>query len=586
MPSFPIEFPASAAGGVRNRASWWRLVHAMGIARLAWIACGLSIVVVVAAALLARQADRAQVMAAMDAGITLNAKGYAKFVTLNVSIVDRELTELREQHLKGLKLPSQSTLNLELKALNGLLLQVAVADADGLIVDSSLGEPKAAISIADRPHFLAVKNNPLDQLFISQPVLGRVSKKPSLQLVRPIMALDGRFNGAIVASIDPELLKTYFTDLKALENQGALTIIGTDDAIARFRLDGKGFSAGQDFRASPRLNELVSLPSGLFQQKNLIDNVYRRVAFHRVDGYPLVVSVGTGLYEQLRNFDARWKLIWSLALALAAVLALVAATIARLAKEQKRSFGLLEQNRLRALESNQTKSNFLASVSHELRTPLNSILGFSELIRDTGNEPKISQYAGLIHKSGTHLHALVNTILDLTKIESGKMGLMPETIDMPQLLETLTSIHKVNADQKMVELSLSVDGVVQGTVESDRTKLVQVLNNVIHNAIKFTPSGAIFVVMKPAGEARLLISVIDTGIGIPASDIGQVFERFNTIAAPIDGAGEKGSGLGLALCRELLNLMGGTISLVSEAGHGTTVDIFIPYKIPKKRKTA
>jgi len=164
------------------------------------------------------------------------------------------------------------------------------------------------------------------------------------------------------------------------------------------------------------------------------------------------------------------------------------------------------------------------------------------------------------------------------------MGLALETIDMPELLQTLTSIHKVNADQKQVELSLSVDGVLQGTVESDRTKLVQVLNNVIHNAIKFTPSGAIFVVLKPAGEAGLLVSVTDTGVGIPASDIGRVFERFNTIAAPVDGAGEKGSGLGLALCRELLNLMGGTIGLVSEVGQGTTVDIFIPYKPPAERK--
>ncbi|MDD3938118.1 ATP-binding protein [Rhodoferax sp.] len=582
MPSLPIEFPA---GDVRNRASWWRLVHVMGIARLAWIACGLSIVVVVVAALLARQVDRAQVMAAMDAGITLDAKGYAKFVAINMSIIDRELINLREKHLSGLKLPAQSAFNLDLKALKGLVLQVAVADADGLVVDSSLGQPKTTVSITDRPHFLAVKNNPLDQLFISQPVLGRVSKKPSLQLVRPIFSLDGRFNGAIVASIDPELLKTYFTDMKVLENQGALTIIGTD-GIARFRLNGKGFSAGQDFRASPRWKELVTLPAGLFEQKGLLDGVYRRIAFHRIDDYPLVVSVSTGLNEQLRSFDRRWTLIWSLALALTAVLIVVAATIARLAKEQKRSFDLLEQNRLRALESNRTKSNFLASVSHELRTPLNSILGFSELIRDTGSEPRAIQYAGLIHKSGTHLHELVNTILDLAKIESGKMGLMLETIDMPLLLETLTSIHKVNADQKMVELSLSVDGVLQGTVESDRAKLVQVLNNVIHNAIKFTASGAIFVVMKPACEAGVLISVIDTGIGIAASDMDQVFERFNTISAPIDGAGEKGSGLGLALCRELLNLMGGTINLVSEPGHGTAVDIFIPYRIPKERKTA
>ena len=568
-----------------NTLGIWRLTLRLGIVRLVWITCGLSILVVAAAALLARQSDMKQVIAAMDSANSLNAKGYSKFVTLSVSIVDRELIELRNEHLNGLKLPSQAAIDINLKALNGLLLQVAVADADGLIVDSSLGQPKTAINIADRAHFLAVKNNPLDQLFIGLPVLGRVSKKPSLQLVRPILTPEGRFNGAIVASIDPELLKTYFTDLKVLENQGALTIIGTD-GIARFRLDGKGFSAGQDFQASTRWKQLITLPFGVIEQKGLIDGVYRRVAFHRVGGYPLIVAVGTGLNEELENFDVRWNLILSLALALAAVLAVVAATIARLVKEQQRSFTLLEQNRQRALESNRTKSNFLASVSHELRTPLNSILGFSELIRDTGKEPRISQYAGLIHKSGTHLHALVNTILDLTKIESGKMGLTLESIDMPQLLDTLTSIHKVNADQNQVELSLSVEKGLDGTVESDRTKLVQVLNNVIHNAIKFTPSGAIFVVMKPQNGAGLLVSVIDTGIGIPASDIPHVFERFNTISAAVDDTSEKGSGLGLALCRELLGLMGGTISLVSEAGQGTTVDIFIPYKIPAKRKTA
>ena len=581
IPSLPIDFPVD---GIRNRSSCWRLVHATGIARLAWIACAISMVVLGSVALLARQADMAQVKSAMDAGVTLNAKGYAKFVGLNVSIIDRELIELREARLKGLGLPPQSMLNLNLKALNGLVLQVAVADADGLIMDSSLGQPKAAISIADRPHFLAVKNNPLDQLVIGQPVLGRVSKKLSLQLLRPILTPEGRFNGVIVASIDPEMLKTYFTDLKALENQGALTIIGID-GIARFRLDAKGFSAGQDFRVSPRWKEVLTQQSGLFDQKGLIDGVYRRIAFHWVDDFPLVVAVGTGLDAQLRNFDVRWNLIWSLALALAALLAVVAATIARLSKEQKRSFGLMRQNRERALESNRTKSNFLASVSHELRTPLNSILGFSELIRDTGNEPKISQYAGLIHKSGTHLHALVNTILDLTKIESGNMGLTIEPIDMPRLLETLVAIHKVSADEKNIELSLSLGDVAQGMVTSDRAKLVQVMNNVLHNAIKFTPTGAIFVVVKPAGDAGLLISVIDTGIGIAADKTAQVFERFNTIDAPVSSSGVKGSGLGLALCRELLHLMQGTITLFSEVGRGTTVDIFIPFNISAERKS-
>lgn len=576
MSSLPIDFPANAAGDVRKLSPWWRLVDAMGIARLAWMACGLGIVVLAGIALLVRQADQAGFHKALDANVSLDAKGYAKFVTLNLAIVDRQLTALRTQHLQGLHLPAQAAINSNLTELNGMVLQVAVANAAGEVVDSSLGMPNPPVSIADRPHFLTFKNNSQDRLFISEPVLGGVSKKPSVQLVRPLLAPNGKFLGVIVASIDPEMLKTYFTDMKALKNQGRLSIVGLD-GIVRFRLTNQGFSAGQNIQASPHWNEISTLPAGIHDASGLDDGIFRRVAFYRVEGYPLVVAVSTGLDEQQRNFDVRWNMIWSLALALATVMALGAATIARLAKEQKRTFRLLEQNRERVLEGNRTKSNFLASVSHELRTPLNSILGFSELIRDTGKEPRISHYAGLIHKSGTHLHALVNTILDLTKIESGTMGLTLESIDMPLLLETLVAIHKVNADEKNVELSLSLDGVVQGTVTSDRAKLVQVMNNVIHNAIKFTPAGAIFVVLKPAGNEGLLVSVIDTGIGIAADKTARVFERFNTIDAPVNSLGVQGSGLGLALCKELLQLMQGRIALFSEVGQGTTVDIFIPF---------
>lgn len=573
------------AASHKKRLLLWRAVHAVGIARLAWITCGLSVLAVTLVAALARQADQKQVKAAIDASITLNAKGYAKFVGLNVGMVDHHLIDLRKQRLQGERLPAQSAINIDFKELRSLLLQVAVADANGLIVESSLPMPETPVSIADRPHFLAVKDQPKDELYISEPVLGRISRDTSLQLVRPLLTRDGRFDGAIVASVNPERLKTYFTEMNVLANQGLLSILGTD-GVVRFRLDSKRFTAGQDYRASPHWKEISTLPAGIFEQPGLADNIYRRTAFSRVADYPLVVTVGTGLQQQMQTFNKRWNLVWALVVLLAAMLVVVAGTIARLAKEQKRSYGLILQSRAQAIESNVVKSNFLASVSHELRTPLNSILGFSELIRDTSTEPKITRYADLVNQSGTHLHSLVNTILDLAKIESGKMGLSVTAIDMTELLQTLTDIHKVSADKKKLELSLSMTSIVNGTVHSDRTKLVQVINNVISNAIKFTSSGAIFVVMKPQHDTGLLISVIDTGEGIPASNVGLVFERFNTLASPLmDGAGEKGTGLGLTLCRDLLNLMGGSIKLVSEEGHGTTVDIFVPYKITFKDTT-
>ena len=550
---------------------------APGIARLIWTACGLGIALLLGGAALVRQADLAQVRRSMDNDLALNAKGYATFVKLNLAIVDRQLMALRDAHRHGHRLPTQAALDSELSEIKGLVLQVALADAQGLVMDSSLEMPKNPVNIADRAHFRAFRHDPRDRLFISEPVLGRVSKKPSLQLVRPLLAPGGALDGVIVASIDPELLKTYFTDMQALDNKGRLSIVG-DDAVVRFRLTSEGFSAGQSLAAAPTWPTVKHQPQGVFDVTGQSDGIERRVAFHQVEGFALRVMVSTGLREELQGFDMRWRLVWTLAAALSVVLVLVAKTISRLAREQKRSYGLMQESRARALESSAFKANFLASVSHELRTPLNSILGFSELIRDTASEATSARYAGLIHASGTRLHALVNTLLDLTKIGSGKMALAREPVDLPGLLQTLTAIHKVQADEKGVELSLSVDGVADGTVESDRARLAQILNNVIHNAIKFTPSGAIFVVLKPAGHAGLQLSVIDTGIGIAPASLAQVFERFNTIDA--EGAGESGSGLGLALCRELLNLMGGTIALSSEVGHGTTVDIFIPHHQP------
>ena len=569
-----------------HRVKLWRLILYIGVARLVWIAWALSVTLLVSITLMLFTADKKQFNAALETRLAVVAKTYAEFVYLQMASVDQKLQALR----KGLstehgRVPVQVVVNDELSKLNGLVLQIATANAEGQITDSSLGTPNPPVNIGDRSHFLALKDNPEDRLVISEPVIGRVSKKPSLQLLRPLLSAEGKFDGVIVASINPEVLKIFFARMNSLDSDGRLSIIGLD-GIVRFRLTKQGFTAGQDIKALPQWTQLSTLNEGLYKDASPIDNVARLSGFQRVQGYPLTVVVGTGLQQQTQSFNSRWTLIWGMVLALAAVLAAVAATISLLAKEQKHSYMLMKTNRQKEQENNRTKSSFLASVSHELRTPLNSILGFSELIRDTNADPRTSQYAGLIHKSGTQLHALVNTILDLTKIDSGKMGLVLENIDMVELLGTLTSIHKVSADQKDVELSLAVDGVTQGVVESDRTKLAQVLNNVIHNAIKFTQAGAIFVVMKPAGEAGLHISVIDSGIGISAKDIGQVFDRFNTIDAHIESGAEKGTGLGLALCRDLLNLMGGTIGLVSERDQGTTVDIFIPYKIPKEGNTA
>lgn len=555
------------------------------IVQLVWTLVAVTVGALATANLVLYRAERETVYAALDQSVRPDARGYAQYFMLNMSIVDRLLISMRKQFAEGPTLPLQASINADLKELSGMVLQVAIANAEGSVVYSSLGTHNPPVSIADRPYFLAVKGKTEDQLFISEPVLGRVSKKMSLQLVRPIFGPDRNFKGVIVASMDPELLKNYFTNLDALDNNGRLTILGTD-GIVRFRLTDQGFSAGQDIKKTPQWQQINSSTSGLYDDLSPIDNIKRRVAFERVPGFPLSVAVGKGIDAVSAEFQKRWVSILILSGVLSLMLVFVGVTITTLMKTQRRAYQLAEINRQQALESDRSKSRFLASVSHELRTPLNSILGFSELIRDTCAEPRSSQFAGLIHKSGEHLHALVNTVLDLAKIESGKMGLTIETVKIQSLLETLVAIHKVSADQKKVELSLSIDGVVKSSVKTDRTKLVQIFNNVIHNALKFTETGAIFVVLKPAGETGVLVSVTDTGVGIAPAELKTVFERFNTVTSPLDGPAGKGSGLGLALCQELLTLLGGTIDLESEPGQGTTVNIFVPYSITQKSELA
>lgn len=234
----------------------------------------------------------------------------------------------------------------------------------------------------------------------------------------------------------------------------------------------------------------------------------------------------------------------------------------------------LQGERSHEAEANRAKSAFLAAVSHELRTPLNALLGFSELIRDLSPDAKVHRYAELIHESGCHLHSLVNTLLDLGRIEAGRMEMEHVQVDVVRLLGTLVDIHRVTADRKGLGLALQVD-LPKGMrieLETDRTKLTQVIHNALHNAVKFTATGGIWVVASVV-EGCLLVRVIDTGPGITAQQQARLFEPY---ACGTCTGGEPGTGLGLSLSRRLVELMGGSIQLFSQPGQGTQLEFTLP----------
>ena len=229
-------------------------------------------------------------------------------------------------------------------------------------------------------------------------------------------------------------------------------------------------------------------------------------------------------------------------------------------------------------ESNRLKSDFLATMSHELRTPLNSIIGFSEVLLSADNlSDKQQRYAGNIMTGGKQLLALINDVLELAKLEAGKMRMHPETLSVPSVCEQAAAMFREQAEKKNIDIRVLLDGAIP-SVRQDAGKLHQILSNLISNAVKFTPEGG-RVTIKAAGDGNeLVFTVSDSGVGIAPEEQELVFEKFRQAANPLTRE-QGGTGLGLSIVRELAKLLGGDVTLHSELGRGSTFTVRVKSKL-------
>ena len=227
--------------------------------------------------------------------------------------------------------------------------------------------------------------------------------------------------------------------------------------------------------------------------------------------------------------------------------------------------------------ANRAKSEFLANMSHELRTPLNAILGFSEVIRDRvfgHTNDKYHEYARDIFTSGSLLLALIDDVLDIAKIEAGRMELYEEVIDVSSVIDAAVQLVRQKADIGRLHLMTSIDDLPP--IRADERKLKQIVLNLLSNAIKFTPAGgSISITARRNDDGDLAIEVMDTGIGISPDKIARALEPFGQIANTFS-RGHAGTGLGLPLARSLVELHEGSLTLASELDRGTTVVITLP----------
>ncbi len=243
----------------------------------------------------------------------------------------------------------------------------------------------------------------------------------------------------------------------------------------------------------------------------------------------------------------------------------------------------LAQANMRLYELNMLKSDFLATMSHELRTPLNSILGFSEVLGSIDAlDEKQKRYVQNIQKSGKTLLEMINDILDLAKIESGKMETRLSDFHLSQVVAAQCDMARPLSERKNIDLECRVDSELP-PLHQDQARVQQILNNLLSNAIKFTPEGGRIVVAAGRDAAGfLLLTVSDTGVGIATEDQLTIFEKFRQgrTAVPTGDAMTRehpGSGLGLSIVKELCRLLHGEVSLQSELGKGSTFTVRLPW---------
>jgi signal transduction histidine kinase len=226
--------------------------------------------------------------------------------------------------------------------------------------------------------------------------------------------------------------------------------------------------------------------------------------------------------------------------------------------------------------ANQHKSEFLANMSHELRTPLNAIIGFSEVLSERMfgelNE-KQAEYIGDILQSGQHLLSLINDILDLSKIEAGRMELEFSDFDLPSTIEQTVMLVRERAVRRGITLGRAIDERL-GSIRADERKVKQVLLNLLSNALKFTPEGGKIDVRAAVNDGVAEISVTDTGVGISPEDQEAVFEEFRQVGSASKKV--EGTGLGLAISRRFIALHGGKIWVTSQVGTGSTFAFTLP----------